>query len=778
MKYLASFFLSLLTILAFTSCEKETVLSVDQTSITIPDTGGYPTVSLTANKPWTASSNQSWCKVSPSGGEGASSSRITITCDPNTTYDARTASVTFTCAEKTVSVSVSQAINNGLLVSQTEYNITNAAQQLEIPVQANVKFSVEVDNGCNDWVKYNTTKGLSNSTVVLDIAKNEAYDGREGKVTIKQSDGNLSTTIVIKQGQLDGLFLTTSEYNLSNEKHTLTVEVKSNIEFEVKPEADWIKYVETKGLKTNQIILDIAENDTYDVREGKVTVKQKNGDLTGTITVKQEGRYFIIEYTTTDGKPIIPNSVEGLESIKLEIINNTYANGTGRLFLRDTVKVLPLRAFARCITLETIQIPKGILAIGKYTFMECSHLKTIELPESLTAIGYGAFATCTSLNTIELPQTVSVIDKGAFMSCESLESFRFPEGIKEISDGVFWGCSGLKSIYIPTTVSMIGDQAFQICSSLESIEIPSSVTSIGQLAFSDCAALRFIEIPGSVKEIGANAFTPYVKGTNLEEVVLNDGVESFSLNSGVFENCTQLKSITIPGSIRELGTCTFKGCSSLKHVTIQDGVTRIGIRVFEDCTSLTDITIPDSVIEIRAAFVGCSSLKSIILPKCLELLEASFMKCSNLEAIEIPRAVSVLGGNTFDGCEQLKRVTLPSTINRIENATFKGCKSLVDIQLPDSITCIGWSAFEGCSSLNNITIPSKVDTIWSYAFWGCKNLTKVTLLPVSPPALCDSGLMVFSTIGDFYVPKGSLDAYMSDKQWGTYIGVFKELEDI
>lgn len=299
-------FLAIFALLIFSffslSCEKETILSVDQTSITIPDTGGSKTVSLTTNKPWTASSNQSWCKVSPSAGEEASSSRITIACDANTSYDARNASVTFTCAEKTVSVNVSQATNNGLIVSQTEYNITNTAQQLEIKVQANVKFSVEVDNGCKDWVKYNTTKGLSNSTVVLDIAKNDAYDGREGKVTIKQTDSNLSATVVIKQGQQDGLFLTASEYNLSNEQHTLTVEVESNIEFEVKPEVDWIKYVETKGLKTNQIILDIAENDTYDVREGKVTVKQKNGNLTGTIIVKQLGKIAVESITLSKTK--------------------------------------------------------------------------------------------------------------------------------------------------------------------------------------------------------------------------------------------------------------------------------------------------------------------------------------------------------------------------------------------------------------------------------------------------------------------------------------------
>lgn len=287
--FISAFLWAILFFLA--SCEKETALSVDQSSIEISDAGGSSAISLTANKPWTASSNQSWCKVSPSAGEDATNGRITITCDANTTYDARNCMVTFTCAELTKTVSVSQATNNGLLVSQTEYNITNAAQQLEIMVQANVKFSVEVDNGCKDWVKYNTTKGLTTSTVVLDIAKNETYDNREGKVTIKQEGGNLSSSVVIKQGQTNGLFLTTSEYNLSNEKHTLTVEVKSNIEFEVKSEADWIKYIETKGLKTNQIVLDVEANETYDTREGKVTVKQKNGNLTGTITIGQDQNY-------------------------------------------------------------------------------------------------------------------------------------------------------------------------------------------------------------------------------------------------------------------------------------------------------------------------------------------------------------------------------------------------------------------------------------------------------------------------------------------------------
>ena len=279
--------LTIVLLVVLFSCEKETMLTVDQTALSYTDAGGSSSITLTANKPWSATSNQSWCKVSPSGGEEATGSRISITCDANTTYDARNATVTITCAELTKQVSITQATNNGLLVSQTSYELTKAAQQLSIQVQANVKFSVEVDNACKDWIKYNSTKSLSTSTVVLDIAENKSYDAREGKVTIKQEGGNLSSTVTIKQSQLDGLFITTPEYNLSNEKHTLTVEVNANIDFEVMSDTDWIVCVETKGLVSNTIILSVDANLGDKDRTGHVRVKQISGDLEATITIKQ-----------------------------------------------------------------------------------------------------------------------------------------------------------------------------------------------------------------------------------------------------------------------------------------------------------------------------------------------------------------------------------------------------------------------------------------------------------------------------------------------------------
>ena len=292
MKRAFIFLLSLTAGMLLASCEQPTMLSVSQTALSFENGGGNQSVTLTANKVWTASSNQGWLRVSPSSGEG--NSTLSISCEGNTTYDTRTGTITIVSEELMQTISVTQAEGLGLLISQSEYNLSNEAQTIEVIVQANVQYTVDIDAACRDWIKQNSTKGLSSNTVKFDISKNEAFDGREGKIIIKQSNGSLSATVVVKQSQTNGLFVSTPEYSLSNEKHTLTVEVKSNIEFEVKPEVDWIRYIGTKGLKTSQITLEVAANDEYDSREGMVIVKQKDGSLTGTITIKQDEKQGLL----------------------------------------------------------------------------------------------------------------------------------------------------------------------------------------------------------------------------------------------------------------------------------------------------------------------------------------------------------------------------------------------------------------------------------------------------------------------------------------------------
>lgn len=277
------------------SCQQAPSLSMKgPKSFNFSKDGGSQSFTFSTNRDWSVRSSESWCKVSPSSGAADEGSiMVTVIVEKNTSYDPRTCTLTVMAEDLTEMVSIAQDSGIGLIISPKSFNLTNAAQNIEIEVQKNVKYSIAIDENCADWIKVGNTKALSTQKVTFIIAANETYDDREGKVTFKQDDGDLAQTVIIRQSQTNGLFITTPEYDLSNEAHTLTVEVKANVEFEVTSQADWIKYesTSTKSLSPSQIKLQVDANETYDNREGKVIVKQKGGAAEGIITIRQDEQY-------------------------------------------------------------------------------------------------------------------------------------------------------------------------------------------------------------------------------------------------------------------------------------------------------------------------------------------------------------------------------------------------------------------------------------------------------------------------------------------------------
>ena len=317
-----SVFKSIILIIGFcilvSSCQKAPYLTMTGPhSFTFNNEGGNQKLAFSCNRDWSISSSESWLQVSPSSGAAQDGDiTVTVTCSPNTTFDTRISTLTLTVEGLIETITVTQEMGLGLLVSPHTFELTNAAQNIEIEIQKNVQYSVVIDDACKDCISHIGTRALSSEKATFSIASNETYDNREGKVTIKQTDGPLATTVTIRQGQTNGLFVTTPEYDLSNEEHTLCVEVKANVDFQVSPQVDWIQFVETRALSPSTIVLAIDANKTYDNRVGTVLVKQKNGDLSGTITITQK---------QTDGLFVTQTSVEITneeQKVELTVNNN------------------------------------------------------------------------------------------------------------------------------------------------------------------------------------------------------------------------------------------------------------------------------------------------------------------------------------------------------------------------------------------------------------------------------------------------------------------------
>ena len=108
------------------------MLSVSQTALSFENGGGNQSVTLTANKVWTASSNQGWLRISPSSGDGNAS--LSVSCEANLTYDTRTGMITITSEELTQTISVTQA--------EKHFHIRVPVHSVEIAVMSRNKLNV------------------------------------------------------------------------------------------------------------------------------------------------------------------------------------------------------------------------------------------------------------------------------------------------------------------------------------------------------------------------------------------------------------------------------------------------------------------------------------------------------------------------------------------------------------------------------------------------------------------------------------------------------------
>ena len=126
----------------------------------------------------------------------------------------------------------------------------------------------------------------------------------------------------------------------------------------------------------------------------------------------------------------------------------------------------------------------------------------------------------------------------------------------------------------------------------------------------------------------------------------------------------------------------FRNFDMTQFVIAQD-VTEIEDCAFMDCTSLKEISFPDSVKHIgRACFCGCDSLENVsfsALCKLEKIDSDAFGKCFNLKEVTLPYQVDVIEKEAFGQCYELEKITMPEIIGEIKEDAFLGCspKSII-----------------------------------------------------------------------------------------------------
>ena len=453
------------------------------------------------------------------------------------------------------------------------------------------------------------------------------------------------------------------------------------------------------------------------------------------------------------------------EKVTWTLENGTLTiSGTGEMFDYDSGQnKAPWVDDASKIT--NVMIDDGVTSIGEYAFLNCKSLETITIPGSVTSVGFCAFEDCTSLTGITYNGTIKQLCEVSFDG-ENVEMqskvIHCNDG--DISYGISWTLedgtltvSGLghlayydgienpwenmrdeiKTVIIKSGVKSIGAGTFESCVNLTDVTIADTVTTIENRAFSGCKKLKSLNIPGSVRDIG-NAFD----GCTILTDIYYGGTAA-QWKSALWENATSVCSFTIhctdevvlPG-----GTCGDSVKWALKDGTLTiSGTGEMNYNTRYVPWHNNAETIKTVEIEDGITYIGSSA----------------FLDCTNLENITIPSSVTGIGNSVFDNCTSLTDITYTGTIEQFRNMSFgeynNGLRSKVIHCTDGDITYgISWTLEDGVltvsgmggmepydegeapwnderDSIKSIVIKDGVTSINCNAFYSCRNVTDVTI---------------------------------------------------
>ncbi len=195
--------------------------------------------------------------------------------------------------------------------------------------------------------------------------------------------------------------------------------------------------------------------------------------------------------------------------------------------------------------------------------------------------------------------------------------------------------------------------------------------------------------------------------------------------STMFES-VQLTSITIPSSIRKIGSSAFFRCNTLQAVYITDLSAWCGIscenrfgtaynrpsysplyyaeHLYLNGELVEELVIPEDVSTIKNYAFCNASIKTAIIPEGVHIDPWAFAYCDELISVTIPDSVTSIDKYTFYGCSSLTSVTIPNSVTAINSYAFGCCNSLTSVTIPESVTSIGYFAFGDCTELKTAII--------------------------------------------------------------------------
>ena len=279
-------------------------------------------------------------------------------------------------------------------------------------------------------------------------------------------------------------------------------------------------------------------------------------------------------------------------------------------------------------------------------------------------------------------------------------------------------------ITIPATVEKDGNTYKVIAvdanafkgSSVIWVKLPEGLTTIGNEAFADCARLTHITLPSTLKKIGTKAFY----GSNVLKYIQTFMTAPISISANTFSEWTYAKAaVFIPYSSGYTLRTKYEKANEWKKF-------HAFVTTDDDPYLMTDI--PNAQGVVLNIFITDPEAKKAVLGTAI----------TNMPAVDIDTAGEVIIPETLGGY----------TITKINNAAFMSCQKMTAVTLPKTITDIGWMGFDDCFGLTDVTVEAETPFPFSNADYAFP--AKVYRLAT------------------LHVPAGTVDAYRNCEGWKEF----------
>lgn len=268
-------------------------LDISISDLTFEAKGGQKEFTIYCNSDWTITNNSTWCKTDATNGNGDKT--IIVTADPYSETEDQNTNLTIKAGDKTKVLTVTQKHGDAIILTKDKFDVPKEGDNITIEVKSNIEYQVSIPSKFQSWIKQAVkSKAITTKNFSFTISANEAFDKREGYIVF--SGNSLKDTVYVYQAQKNQLILTENTYNIPAEWKDITVELKTNVDYDVTIPNDavtWLFQVTTRAIRTDQLKFHIDYNKGANNRSAKVVIKDKNSDLSDTIYITQttQGTY-------------------------------------------------------------------------------------------------------------------------------------------------------------------------------------------------------------------------------------------------------------------------------------------------------------------------------------------------------------------------------------------------------------------------------------------------------------------------------------------------------